>query len=40
MRSPLLYLSEMLSAAITVKDFIEGMDKNEFSFYSCPYPNS
>ncbi|MDY9924670.1 DUF86 domain-containing protein [Methanosarcina sp.] len=30
MRSPILYLSEMLSAAITVKDFTEGMDKNAF----------
>jgi len=29
MRSPILYLSEMLSAAITVKDFTEGMDKND-----------
>lgn len=30
MRSPILYLSEMLSAAITVQDFTEGMDKNAF----------
>lgn len=30
MRSPLLYLSEMLSAARTVKDFTVGMDKNAF----------
>jgi len=30
MRSPILYLSEMLSAAITVKNFTEGMDKNAF----------
>lgn len=30
MRSPLLYLSEMLSAARTVKDFTAGMDKNAF----------
>lgn len=30
MRSPLLYLSEMLSAARTVKDFTAGMNKNAF----------
>jgi uncharacterized protein with HEPN domain len=30
MRSPILYLSEMLSAAIAVKNFTEGMDKSSF----------
>ena len=30
MRSPILYLSEMLSATITIKDFTDGMDKNAF----------
>lgn len=30
MRSPLLYLSEIISAAITIKNFTEGMDKSAF----------
>ncbi|HWR25561.1 MAG TPA: DUF86 domain-containing protein [Methanosarcina sp.] len=30
MRSPSLYLSEIISAAITIKDFTEGMDKEVF----------
>ncbi|AKB74102.1 hypothetical protein MSLAZ_0841 [Methanosarcina lacustris Z-7289] len=30
MRSPILYLSEMLSASINVKSFIEEMDKDAF----------
>lgn len=30
MRSPLLYLSEMLDAARTIKDFVQGMEKETF----------
>lgn len=30
MRAPSLYLSEIISAAITIKDFTEGMDKEVF----------
>jgi uncharacterized protein with HEPN domain len=30
MRSPLLFFSEMLLAARTIKDFTAGMDKNAF----------
>jgi uncharacterized protein with HEPN domain len=30
MRSPLLYLSEIISAIISIKNFTEGMDKEVF----------
>ena len=30
MRSPLLYLSEMLDAARSIKDFVQGMEKETF----------
>jgi uncharacterized protein with HEPN domain len=30
MRSPLLYLSEMLDAARAIKDFVQGMEKETF----------
>lgn len=30
MRSPLLYLSEIPSAAVAIQDFTEGMDRETF----------
>ncbi|AKB55375.1 MULTISPECIES: HepT-like ribonuclease domain-containing protein [Methanosarcina] len=30
MRSPLLYLSEIMSAAVAIQDFTEGMDRETF----------